>query len=156
MGVPGTGAWQLPEEVQTLGAGQFGGSDWPFGTWWHEPGGVPPAQVWQVALQTLLQQTPSTQKVDAHAEFTVHGWPFFSEQTPIALQVPKLPGRAQLWQGLLQEPLQQTPSTQKPLLHSTPLPQSAPSGFFRTQVPPPAPPSPGMPPSGPPPPPPMQ
>ena len=52
------------------------------------------------------------------------------------LQVPALPDRLQASQVPLHAPLQQTPSTQKPLVHSLAPPQAVPGDFFGVQAPP--------------------
>jgi hypothetical protein len=52
-------------------------------------------------------------------------------------QVPALPGRLQAWHWSPQPELQQTPSTQLPLVHWVPAVQLMPSDFLGWQVPPP-------------------
>ena len=53
---------------------------------------------------------------------------------PTFAQVPK-PFRLQAWQVEQLPVLQQTPSTQLPLVHWLPLPQATPSPLFSTQLP---------------------
>ena len=48
--------------------------------------------------------------------------------------IPGLPARLHAWQVPQLPALQQTPSTQKPLLHSPPRSQVAPSSFLATQL----------------------
>jgi hypothetical protein len=55
----------------------------------------------------------------------------------MALQLPSLPATLQAWQVVVQLlVVQQTPSTQLPLMHSLPPPQAMPGPFFGPQVPP--------------------
>jgi hypothetical protein len=98
-------------------------------------------QAWQVPVQPALQQTPSTQKPLTHSVPSTHASPFGALQTLDPLQtsdpahslsgsrfaaiVPHVPSApepffaaVQALQSVLQTELQQTPSTQKPLVHS--------------------------------------
>ena len=126
-GTVGTGCPQLPVAEQLFGATQPGGSVWPPGTRWQVPAGTPPlATQWtQTLLHAVLQQTPSTQKLEAHDPLVPQGCPFFSVQVPAALQMlvpeqvggssalttavqtPRLPGRPQLRHDAVHELLQQ-------------------------------------------------
>jgi hypothetical protein len=93
-------------------------------------------QAWQLPVQAVLQQTPSTQLPLRHWLPCEHAWPVVSTQAPAPLQVlvpvqlgasgwpdgtlvqvPRLPGTLHAWQVPLQPELQQTPSTQLPLAH---------------------------------------
>jgi hypothetical protein len=125
VGAEGTGGPQVPAAEQMFGATQLGGSVWPAGTRWQVPFWPPPTQVTQTLLHAVLQQTPSTQKLEAHDPFVLQGWPFFSVQVPAALQIlvpeqvggssalttvvqtPRLPGRPQLRHDAVHELLQQ-------------------------------------------------
>jgi hypothetical protein len=88
-------------------------------------------QAWQVPLQALLQQTPSTQIPLAHWLLCAQAMEFPWRQAPAPLQapgavqpgesswpegvfahVPTLPAMLHAWQVPPQEVLQQTPSTQ--------------------------------------------
>ena len=92
------------------------------------------AQVWQVPVQALLQQWPSTHRAVAHWPAVVHVCPSLARQAPEALQVfvpvqvsassalvtgAQVPV-TQLWQAALQAVLQQTPSTHIPVAHWVP------------------------------------
>lgn len=110
-----------------------------------------PPQYWQVPLHALLQQTPSTQLPLKHCVPDVQVWPVFVLHVPVASQVVvpvQLLGSsafvtaaqvplavAQVWQVAQDAEPQQTPSTQEPLVHSTPVPQVLPFPFCGTQVP---------------------
>jgi hypothetical protein len=112
-------------------------------------------QAWQSPVQAVLQQTPSTQKVlkqfalieqmvpvsDLHAPTPSHDCDA-PEQVPTSSwpavtfeQVPTVPVRLQAWHVVVQALLQQTPSTQLPLKHSTVLAQPSPISFLQTPMP---------------------
>jgi hypothetical protein len=94
-------------------------------------------QVWQGPLHAPPQQTPSTQKPLAHCALALHGWPLIERQLPpplhtwlplhegfvsvppcgMLVQVPTAPARLHAWQVPLHAVLQQTLSTQKPVVH---------------------------------------
>lgn len=65
----------------------------------------------------------------AHAFRAPRGFPV------TGTQLPSCPGRSQAWHCPSQLVLQQTPSTQLPLLHSLVEPQLSPLSFFAAQVP---------------------
>lgn len=71
------------------------------------PSEVDSAQLWQAPVQAELQQTPSTQKVEAHSLPAEQGWPFDLG--------PQLPA-TQLWPGTQSASLAQW-LMQAPLVH---------------------------------------
>jgi hypothetical protein len=100
---------------------------------------VPVAQVWQVPLQRLLQQCPSTHMPDAHWVPLAHSPPCLRRQAPVALQVIVLVQVssspfmtvvqvpvAQVWQTPLHTLLQQRMSTHIPEAHCVPVLQTCP------------------------------
>jgi hypothetical protein len=94
---------------------------------------------WQVPLQAVLQQTPSTQKPVRHCDEALHVEPLLSRHVPAPLhaplpvhalagkvscmpngmfvQVPREPETAHDWQVGVHALPQHTPSTQLPLAH---------------------------------------
>jgi hypothetical protein len=144
---------QLPAPLQALGAVQPGASCWPLTTLEQVPALPGMLQAWQVPLQPVLQQTPSTQLPERHWPAFAQTVPFVYRQVPEPLQalgavqfgasgwpdgtleqVPMLPVTLHAWQLPEQAPLQHTLSAQKPLVHSFPALQPTPLVFFCTQV----------------------
>jgi hypothetical protein len=114
--------------------------------------GVLPLQYWHEPLQAVLQQTVSTQLPLKHWLAVWQVWPFLLLQVPLPsqvwvpeqalfgssafvtlTQVPPLP--VQAWQLPHADLVQQNPSTQLPLPHSTPVPHVAPLAFVGVQTP---------------------
>jgi hypothetical protein len=74
---------QAPAPLQTLQAPHCFLGSVPFGTWVQVPTFPTSAQDWQTPPQATSQQTPSTQKEDAHSAADPHGLPlpFLGTQT---------------------------------------------------------------------------
>jgi hypothetical protein len=65
----------VPHEPEPLSLHIPRGSEAAAGLGAQVPGEVDSAQLWQAAVQEELQQTPSTQKVEAHSLPAEQGWP---------------------------------------------------------------------------------
>jgi hypothetical protein len=123
---------QTPAASQLLDPEHVPGST-PLFTFEHAPGVI--EQLSQVPVHGLSQHTWSTQMPVKHSAPDAQPAPLFSSHKPCASharspehvgassafktleQVPTFVATAQLWHVPLQSLLQQTPSTQKPLLH---------------------------------------
>jgi hypothetical protein len=133
---------QLPAPLHTLLPTQLGASCWPEGVLAHVPTLPATLHAWQVPVQAVSQQTPSTQCPLAHWLPTVQATASAARQLPaplhtlvpvheggscwkagVARHVPTLPAMLQAWQVPAHALLQHTPSTQLPLAHSFPAPQ---------------------------------
>ena len=112
----------------------------------------PPVHAWQVPHEAVPQQAPSTHAPLAQSAAAVQVCPLAFLQAPVAsqdcaplqvssiaaftgLQVPASPVRLQARQAVVQALLQQTPSAQKPLVHSPAAAQTCPFAFFATHFP---------------------
>ena len=79
----------VPQEPAPLSLHILCGSEAAAGLGAHMPGEVDSAQLWQAALQEELQQTPSTQKVEAHSLPAEQGCPSdFGPQLPLTQLCP--------------------------------------------------------------------
>jgi hypothetical protein len=94
----------VPQEAAPWSAQTWCGSPPPAGLGAQVPSEVDSAQLWQAPVQPELQQTPSTQKLEAHSVPAEQGWPFdFGPQLP-ATQVWPVTQSSLLAQWLMQAP----------------------------------------------------